>query len=221
MHFKKHDKETLDAIGKRLLAEDVMPAGEIDRTVANPYLFAKIRQRQQDIGPAGWRVSGRYSAVFAGIAVFAFLAVASIGLLRPTQEIASVPAVEVPADVPVEARPANLPPRKAGSNPSQGRANYYREAAPERITARTADYTIPKARRYAEPEQDRPQFYPINYTGDPGEITSGSHIVRVDMPRRSLFALGVNVPIENDSETVKADLLVGADGVTRAIRVLK
>ena len=62
------------------------------------------------------------------------------------------------------------------------------------------------------------EFYPI--AGD-GDAVAGGHIVRVEMPRSRLFALGVNVPLENDSETVKADLLVGPDGVTRAIRLLK
>ena len=41
------------------------------------------------------------------------------------------------------------------------------------------------------------------------------------MPRSALFAMGVNIPLENDAEVVKADLLVGTDGVTRAIRVVE
>jgi hypothetical protein len=198
-----------------------MASSEIDRIVSDPLLFAKVRARavaEKDVRPLPIL---RYSSVFAALILVAAGAAFTVQFSRSTVEVASVSEVTAPADVPVEARPTNHPPRKVGSNPSQGRANYYRESTPERITLRTADYTVPKVRKYPEPEEARPEFYPINYTGDAGEITSGSHIVRVDVPRRSLFALGVNVPIENDSETVKADLLVGADGVTRAIRVLK
>jgi len=129
--------------------------------------------------------------------------------------------VQAPAEMPATARPAYLPPLRAGSNPTSGRAAY-REPEPsiERTPAK-ATYTkqIPK-REKAVVSDDQPAFIPVAYAGDPRE-TAGGHIIRVDMSRSSLFALGVNVPLENDSDTVKADLLVGADGVTRAIRVVK
>ena len=54
---------------------------------------------------------------------------------------------------------------------------------------------------------------------DPDE--SGGRIIRVDMQRSSLFALGVNVPLENGPDAIKADLLIGPDGMTRAIRVVQ
>jgi len=41
------------------------------------------------------------------------------------------------------------------------------------------------------------------------------------MSRASLFAMGINIPLENGAEVVKADLLVGPDGVTRAVRLAK
>jgi 2-polyprenyl-6-methoxyphenol hydroxylase-like FAD-dependent oxidoreductase len=42
----------------------------------------------------------------------------------------------------------------------------------------------------------------------------------VTLPRASLVALGANISLEGDSQNVTADLLVGADGVPRAIRVV-
>jgi hypothetical protein len=221
MKFQKHDNEALDLIGKRLLAQDVMSPDEVDRIVANPYLFAKIRQRNARAVPTGSHLFIRYSAIFAGVAIFAFLTIASIGLFSGKQDVASIPEVRSPADVPAAVRPANLPPLMVGSNPSRGRTNYYRETEPERVAPRTAAYVAAKPKRYTETPQARPEFYPINYAGDAAEMSAGSHIVRVDIPRSRLFAMGVNVPLENDSDTVKADLLVGPDGITRAIRVLK
>jgi hypothetical protein len=64
-------------------------------------------------------------------------------------------------------------------------------------------------------------FYAVSYAGDPHETERGGRIVRVDIPRSTLFAMGINVPLENESATVKADLLVGSDGVTRGIRVVE
>ena len=63
------------------------------------------------------------------------------------------------------------------------------------------------------------EFIPLVYTGDPNESINGGRVIRVEMSRASLFAMGVNIPIENGTELVKADLLVGQDGVPRAIRM--
>lgn len=59
------------------------------------------------------------------------------------------------------------------------------------------------------------------FDGDTLEAARGGHVVRVDMPRSSLFAMGVNVPLENETGSIKADLLVGPDGVTRGIRLVE
>ena len=62
---------------------------------------------------------------------------------------------------------------------------------------------------------------PVTYTGDNGESARGGRVIRVEVSRATLFAMGINVPLENESPTVKADLLVGPDGVTRAIRLVE
>jgi hypothetical protein len=55
----------------------------------------------------------------------------------------------------------------------------------------------------------------------PSELDPNSRIVRLDMPRASLVALGANIPIEGDRQTLKTDLLVGPDGVPKAIRLVE
>jgi len=222
MKAKIHDKNTLDTIGRRLIERDVTPKEEIERIVSNPYLFSRINARMLET-PARRRspLFVRYAAAAAGMLVVAVAFFAAVVSLRSVNEVSHVIEVQAPAGMPVTARPANLPPLRAGSNPTSGRA-VYREPEPavERTTVK-ATYTrqVPKRDKDLI-RDDQPEFIPVAYTGDPRE-TAGGHIVRVDMSRSSLFALGVNVPLENDSDTVKADLLVGADGVTRAIRVLK
>ena len=46
-------------------------------------------------------------------------------------------------------------------------------------------------------------------------------MIRVDVPRSTLFVMGFPVSLENDSPTVKADLLIGPDGATRAVRLVE
>lgn len=223
MRAKKHDKNTLDAIGRRLIERDAdRGSGDIDRIISDPYLFARISARMKDqpaAVPMRSPIFVRYAAAAAGMAVIVVAAITAIVSLRSATEVSHVIEVQAPADVPATARPANLPPLRAGSNPIAGRATF-RETAVERSPVRAVATRADVRRDSSIPRDEAPEFYAIGYAGDPRE-TAGGHIVRVEISRSSLFALGVNIPLENDSETVKADLLVGADGVTRAIRVLK
>jgi hypothetical protein len=95
--------------------------------------------------------------------------------------------------------------------PTMQRAVFRQQEPQREVSPQQASY------RQREPERE---FYPVTYVGD-GESTRGGRVVRVDLPRSSLFAMGVNVPLENESPTVKADLLIGPDGVTRAIRFVE
>jgi hypothetical protein len=64
-------------------------------------------------------------------------------------------------------------------------------------------------------EEDK--FYPLTYAGNfEGEEL---HVYRVELSVASLFALGVSLPVEDRNAKIKTDLLVGADGVPRAIRL--
>lgn len=75
-----------------------------------------------------------------------------------------------------------------------------------------------KTKAETEPEEG---FYPLNFTGNTEDMTAGAQIVRVDLPRSSLFSMGVDVPAGNGAETIKTDLLISSDGVTRGFRFVK
>jgi len=49
----------------------------------------------------------------------------------------------------------------------------------------------------------------------------GGQLVRVEMPRTALLAFGLPMNIERADEPVKADVLVGHDGLARAIRFVR
>ncbi|HEX2639339.1 MAG TPA: hypothetical protein VHL50_02155, partial [Pyrinomonadaceae bacterium] len=69
--------------------------------------------------------------------------------------------------------------------------------------------------------EDVGEFQAITYAGDASEMDDAGQIVRVELPRSSLYALGVDLPIENQAAAkIKADLLIGDDGVMRAVRVV-
>jgi hypothetical protein len=52
-------------------------------------------------------------------------------------------------------------------------------------------------------------------------LADGGQLVRVELPRSTLMRFGLPVDTDRASERVKADVLVGADGIARAIRFVR
>lgn len=63
-------------------------------------------------------------------------------------------------------------------------------------------------------------FVPLTYVADKQAMESGQ-IVRVTIPRSTLLSLGLPMNIEHAGELVKAEVLLGDDGVARAIRLVE
>lgn len=64
------------------------------------------------------------------------------------------------------------------------------------------------------------EFMPLGYV-NPMALQEGGQIVRVEFPRSAMLSLGLPVNMDRYGERVKADVLVGADGLARAIRFLQ
>jgi hypothetical protein len=64
------------------------------------------------------------------------------------------------------------------------------------------------------------EFIPLLQGGQfaPAE---GGHLVRVEMPRSALASFGLPVNAEAAGGRVKADVLLGEDGIARAIRFVR
>ncbi|MDQ3473826.1 MAG: hypothetical protein M3447_08825 [Acidobacteriota bacterium] len=63
-------------------------------------------------------------------------------------------------------------------------------------------------------------FMPIGYVNSASLQDSGS-IVRVELPRSTIVSMGFAVNMDRYGERVKADVLMGADGLARAIRFVQ
>jgi cytoskeletal protein RodZ len=63
-------------------------------------------------------------------------------------------------------------------------------------------------------------FMPVSYGDNLNEIDNG-RIVRVEMPRSALAQFGIPVNMDRANERIKADVLIGDDGMARAIRFVR
>src|SRR5262245_47312397 len=78
---------------------------------------------------------------------------------------------------------------------------------------------------YSRDNEYTTDFFPLSY-GDGQEPTESEEVIRVkvirvQMPRPALIAFGLPVNVERADVPVKADLLVGEDGLARAIRFVR
>jgi hypothetical protein len=63
-------------------------------------------------------------------------------------------------------------------------------------------------------------FIPLAQGGNFGQSEAG-HIVRVELPRSALTSFGLPFNAESAGGRVKADVLLGEDGIARAIRFVR
>jgi len=228
---RNFDNKTVDAMGRRLVERDLLSADEIEEIIGMPDLFDKVNRRiaavenpvseSHRIGSRRWIPAAVGS--FASLAIVAVLALTVIDRNKTVTTTPTVSQVHVPDAAPEVARP-DVPPNPVVSKLSAGRAQISDDQG---MRIEKASYQRPASSRASNirqrPASYKPEaeFYPVAYTGDPAETAGGGRIIRVNLNRSALFALGVNMPLENDVATVKADLLVGTDGVTRAVRLVE
>lgn len=216
----------LESIGKAVLNVQPLPSAEIDTIIANPELYSLIQKRIQNAAvlsaPVPVRVfpARRYVLAWTGMAM-TFAAAAVLAVFNYNEEPKKAPAQiavldQVPDAVPEKVARVEVPPHPNTGKLSAIRATKEQPRYEQAIVRTTSPRRQPEA-EYAAPENN---FYPVSYTGDPAETAGGGQVIRVELKRSSLFALGVDLPLENDDPVVKADLLVGRDGVTRAVRLV-
>ncbi len=222
------DNKTLDALGKQLICRSTPKSAELDNLISDPRLFegvlAKIGSGVQGSSTKRSTASPIFSFFSTNVVrlscafVIVAIAVESTTLLNKTKPMVTALALQFPETIPAIARPVSPP--KFSYELSPGRATFSDIRAEET----DAKHIVKTVYRQPKPNttfESDGEFYQLTVAGDPNEPLGSERIIRVDMKRSSLLSLGVNLPLENESETVKADLLVGPDGVTRAVRVIK
>jgi hypothetical protein len=81
-------------------------------------------------------------------------------------------------------------------------------------------FIIASTTTYAKETEYATDFFSLAYDNDQNPMQRGQ-VIRVQMPRSALITFGFPVNIERADTTVKADLLVGEDGMARAIRFVR
>jgi hypothetical protein len=229
MKNRRTQNERMDEIGRGLLEASKIPDSEIENIAAAPHLFRSIRSRIESEKPIvepdrffkgrpdfaiwNWRLS---LAAYILLAVFlgGAIAVSLVSQKFPSPDVVENPIHTEPI-VTIDTGHYIAPPQ-----PGDGIQN------PVLKTQTFAQKTVAKTksnsteRPHGETEEVG-EFYPLTYTDNADTDDDDGQIVRVELPRSSLVAMGVDVPSENGADKLKTDLLIGSDGVMKAVRFVK
>jgi hypothetical protein len=201
---------------------------------ASPHVSAKAPLPPLAIPWLPWSI-----AAAAAILIFSIFALPRL-LPTDSREVAqrgasevnsaprSSPEIKIPESPSAQNNPENYPDEIAG-NPereSAGGLSLPRSSDRQRAIMQTVGLRS-KANRSANniqptvstDEEVTTDFLPLTY-GSLSQFDDGQ-VVRVELPRSALQSLGLPMNAERGSERVKADVLLGHDGVARAIRFVR
>jgi hypothetical protein len=109
--------------------------------------------------------------------------------------------------------------------PNEGRTSTPRAAFVPRPRAVNASYNnrgggFSRTAQAAAAQEVATEFIPLVNAGPYTQAEEG-HLVRVELPRSALASFGLSVNAEASGGRVKADVLMGQDGIARAIRFVR
>jgi hypothetical protein len=214
----------LDRMAAAVVRSSVLRTDEIDQIAAGKDLFSAVRKRiavesvdRPTAETASPRIFRPRMLAFAGLAAAAVVTVVfAVGVMVNRSKKAQIGVPPVPQQARKEVpEPPKFDPNGIESpnvaEPVIAKLHKERPVV-QRISTRNS--------QPAQPLEEPAEFYALADMNSMDPV-AGGRVIRVDLPRASLVSLGVNVPLGNDEQLVKADLMVGPDGVPRAIRVVQ
>ena len=197
---------------------------------ASPFLETRLRAAFREHHDAKRRAfSFRWASVLAGLACTALVVwkLATPGAVeapKPVPQVARKTETRTPETRLKVAQPGSVPaidsvtePRPLGSGSPKAGATFNGAVT---AAVKPRNRTVAKApRREAVPVQQAAvqEFIALPYA-PPLSSWDRGQVMRVRLPRHSLRSMGIPVNEDRIFERVPADLLMGEDGVARAIR---
>ena len=217
-----------DRLASSLIKSTTLRHDEIEQIAARDDLFLSVKRRIMAEAREAQRVH-TVRAWFARPRVLVFASIVSVLTVLFTVEAVvdrSNTRRKTPAPIAKSTSPAPPPEIiKDDTPPSRSESHFETAVARPNVDRPAPIRTFYHPARTAETAEPEPQQQPIEFYALAGmsanESLAGGRVIRVDLPRASLVSLGVNVPLGNDKQLIKADIVVGPDGVPRAIRVVE
>lgn len=235
---RKLSDEQLDRIAKNLLQEFSPDAETLDEIAASPKLWWNVRngietektrrERNRFFG-FRWQI-----AAFSVLGIILFAGIGGLLIdLRTDEPLAKVeeiqkPEIENPAPSVNEVREIvrtkeQTPPAKTGLKAETAKVFPKKELIKQVVqkTSSPAETKIRKPKTVNLSEEAKTEtktdFIALSYSS----ATDSGQIVRVKVPSSMMVSLGVTTESEQTAKLVNAEVVIGDDGMARAIRFIK
>jgi hypothetical protein len=146
---------------------------------------------------------------------------------RPAPELAASPRDATPNGAAASRQDDGGGDSRLEASAVDGRASRVTPAPRARVTDAALGNGGGRGGRYAAGRAGQPaaqelttEFIPLVQDAQ-YQQAGDAHLVRVELPRAALASFGLPVNVESPAGRVKADVLMGEDGVARAIRFVR
>lgn len=242
MSRKVFQKKEMDEIERRLISSANLENEKIEEIISNPRLFSSVllkieeekKLREQKSSHKNWfglpELNWRISLAF-GLSVLFIAALSSLFIFRSSDSLQDSLAENIDSSKPLSLtvpitqltpQPVNAP--DSFNSPdliTEPKRNHQRAIVKtdKKISSKSA--SIKETEPRLAKSDDTEEFYPLIFAGDLNDTDDDRRIIRVELTKESLASLGVDIPVMNENEKIKSDLLIGSDGVPQAIRFVK
>lgn len=183
-------------------------------------LLAEFRDRSAaPAATARRQVNARYW--LSAVAAILLIAIAIVAIRSRTVNENKDNARQSEAPKPVEVQEA--PREKQPPNESSFAVNDptpQRNITPQKRRSNRVNRTAPAVMANHVTNEIATDFMPLGYM-NAASLQDGGQIIRVELRRSALANFGVPVNMDRYNEKVKADVLLGVDGMARAIRFVQ
>lgn len=165
---------------------------------------------------------------FAAAATIAAVILLTVGI--SVWKLVSVSGPQPPTNLRADLPPTPPTPQVDSPNPGSSSIDQGRTGPDRRAIAKDAGVNPRKLRQLPRESvgqrsgnetvvQNSGAYLPLTYLAAGTTIESGT-VVRIELSRSALASLGFTGSVEGSGESVKADVILGDDGVARAIRLV-
>jgi len=168
--------------------------------------------------PARSRNLARWRLVAAALILLAVAVALLSRIAAPNLKKEDVTSGENPA-------PSSIPARRQQSpqgviEPDERKQKIDKYVAEKTPTKRHTRRRAATSDNVARNDETVTDYIPLTYLADATAVESGI-VLRVELPPSALMAVGLPAPVERTDSRVKADVVVGDDGVARAVRFVR
>ena len=211
----------LDEFCCELLSVIRVSEDEVTGVASSSYAYDRVRFRIATIGQRTSRRSSVYErlsplqgsllsaprfVVLSGAAAIVVLLAAALFVLLPGPSSVELVKPVNEAVAPSTSDESKTEPENIAATASRGDQSRRTKQRRQRLESRSSEVAT--------------DFLPLTFVEDSSAPQSG-HVVRMKVPRSALIAFGVPMNMERAGELITADVVIGDDGLARAIRFVQ